>query len=338
MYGSTFLRTVQSKRRGSACRLLMLGVFLIVARAIGAQVTADAPLDFDGDGRTDYCTTRVEGDSLIWYVQPSNGAPHYAVSWGLSGDVALPEDFDGDGRDDLAVWRPASPSATFYILQSETNTLRAVPFGLLGDDPSMVRDYDGDNRADPAVYRNGAPGSQSFFYFLGSQNNPNNAVTYVPWGIGGDFPIAGDFDGDGRGDFAVQRNVNNRGLFYLLQSSSGFSTVWFGLPTDLVAAGDYDGDQRTDLCVIRPDAKNLRWWIRRSSDGSIASTPFGLSNLDLATPGDYNGDGQTDVAVWRPNPDPAMCFFYVNQSGSGTTVKFEWGIGSDFPAANFNVR
>lgn len=316
--------------------LLLIG-FIVQSFYFSAQTIA-APLDFDGDGRTDYCVVRIENNQLIWYIQPANGTPLYTLQWGLLGDVAVPEDFDGDGHDDIAIWRPTATSGFFYILQSQTGTVRIAQFGLIGDDPSVVGDYDGDNKADLAVYRNAAPGGQSYFYFLGSLNNPNNNVTYVPWGTSGDFPASGDFDGDGRNDFVVQRSENGTNVFYLLQSTNGFSVLQYGLPTDLFAFGDYDGDHKTDFCAVRPEIINLRWWIRRSSDGSIVNQLFGLSNLDFVTQGDYNGDGITDISVWRPNPDPTQCFFWVRTSSGGQISRFEWGAGTDYPAANFNVH
>src|SRR6187549_501386 len=125
------------RSRAFASLLLSLVLFIGQPIAVAAQGAADAPMDFDGDGRTDYCVVRVENDELIWYVQPANGAPQYAFQWGIFGDVAIPEDFDGDGRDDVAVWRPTANSAFFYILQSQSNTFRIVEFGLVGDDPSV---------------------------------------------------------------------------------------------------------------------------------------------------------------------------------------------------------
>jgi hypothetical protein len=346
MCESTLLRQlsfVNIKRTNGRLRtifnLSLLILFLVGENiVINAQVPADAPLDFDGDGRTDYCVVRALNNQLVWYIQPANGSPLFALNWGILGDVATPEDFDGDGRDDIAVWRPTSNSAFFYILQSQTNTVRVAEFGRIGDDPSVVADYDGDNRADPAVYRNPSPGGQSYFYYLGSLNNPTGNITYIPWGTNGDYPAPGDYDGDGRGDFVVQRNSNGASFFYLLQSSAGISVLQFGLATDLIATGDYDGDRKTDFCVVRQENINLRWWIRRSSDAQIINHPFGLTNLDFVAQGDYNGDGITDLSIWRPNPDPTQNYFYVRSSANGQVSRTEWGIGTDYPAANFNVH
>ncbi|MEZ5425233.1 MAG: VCBS repeat-containing protein [Pyrinomonadaceae bacterium] len=311
---------------------------ILVVQSVVINAQTNTPLDFDGDGRTDFVTARLENDQLIWYVQPSDGSSHYSFQWGIVGDVTTPEDFDGDGRTDIAIWRPNINAGFFYILESQTGTVRVLEFGLPGDDPSIVDDFDGDNIADPAVYRNNPNGGQSFFYYLGSQNNPNGNITFVPWGTSGDFPSTGDFDGDGRGDFVVQRNVNNQNIFYLLKSTEGVSIQFFGLPTDLVAPGDYDGDGRTDLCLIRSENFNLEWWISLSGDGSVSLQTFGLSNLDFPTPGDYDGDGRTDISVWRPDPEPTNCFFYGQSSNTGGVFQEEWGSGTDYPAANFKIH
>jgi hypothetical protein len=70
-----------------------------------------------------------------------------------------------------------------------------------------------------------------------------------------------DFDGDGQADIAVYRD----GMWFILRSSDGGTTVvgWGGLAQDLPVPGDYDGDGKTDMAVYRDGT----WFILRSSDG-----------------------------------------------------------------------
>src|SRR5262249_37169053 len=152
----------------------------------------------------------------VWFLQRSTLSVSI-TQLGLATDKPAPADFDGDGVTDVAVWREATRS-NFFILQSSSDTIRMEDFGVIGDDPALVGDWDGDGKADPAVYRNGGAGGQSFIFFRGSLNNPNGNITFVPWGLGGDVPVRGDFDGDGKMDAAVFRSTDLN--WYILKSSN----------------------------------------------------------------------------------------------------------------------
>ena len=290
------------------------------------RAAVKSPLDFDGDGKTDFAVVRNTGGGasgqMTWFILRSSDSANVSFPWGIASDKFVSADFDGDGKADPTIWRSGPPfTAAFYILQSATNTLRVVQFGQTGDDPSVVGDYDGDGKADPAVYRSGATvGAQSFFFYRGSLNNPNGNITYVPWGTSGDLSAPGDYDGDSKYDFCVRRdNGNGQARFYILRTTSGFASVMFGTPTDLIVPGDYNGDGKTDISVVRGINGVFNWYIDENLDGvQDGSQIFGASAADLICPGDYNGDGRTDFAIWRPNADPAQTNFWVRPAGTTT--------------------
>jgi hypothetical protein len=302
-------------------------------------------VDFNGDGKTDFAVVRNTGGGpggqITWIYNLNGTGTTSAYQWGLSGDFFVPVDYDGDSKTDVAVWRPGAPlTAAFYILQSQTNTVRIEQFGQTGDDPTVVDDYDGDGKADVAVYRGGAnSGDQSTWFYRGSLNNPSGNVTFAPWGTNGDFPGPGDYDGDGKADFVVQRNNGGgQARFWLLQTTAGFTTVVFGTPTDVIVPGDYDGDGKTDIAVARGVSGSYNWFVRPSSTGTISATPtaiFGATATDFFAQGDYDGDGKTDVAIWRPSATPGASAFWALGSTSGVTgVAF--GQNGDYPVANYN--
>jgi len=303
--------------------------------------------DYDGDGRTDYSVFRNTGGGpngqATWYNRRSSDGVMYAVPWGLASDFGAPDDYDGDNKTDVAVWRAGPPGeAAYYILYTATSTMSAYQFGQTGDNPDVHRDYDGDGHADPAVFRAGASaGQQSFWFYRGSLNNPNGDITYVPWGQNGDFPVPGDYDGNGRADFVVQRNNGDGSArFFMLFSDGKMNSVVFGQPTDFVVPGDYDGDGTTDIATARPAGGQWNWFVLPSSTGTINPYPyaiFGNSGTDFLCQGDYDGDGRTDPAVFRSNPDPSMNYFYHQGSTSGFGA-FEWGAEGDYPAANWNTH
>lgn len=281
-------------------------------------------VDFDGDGKADPAVFRPgSGD---WHVSLSTGST-LATHLGAAGDVPVPLDFDGDDKTDFAVWRAGPPAeAAFYVLESTTNTVRVQTLGQTGDVPAPSGDWDGDGKADFAVYRDSAVGSQSFFYFIGSLNNPGNGTTYLPWGTTGDMPVRGDFDGDGMMDLAVFRPSN--AVWYILQSSnSALRAEKWGLSSDSLVSGDFDGDAKTDLTVFR----NGVWYVRRSTDSGVSYLNWGV-NSDSLVPADYDGDGTTDAAVFRNG------VWWINESLSGTTRVEGFGLASDSAVAGFNAQ
>jgi hypothetical protein len=60
----------------------------------------------------------------------------------------------------------------------------------------------------------------------------NGKTIEKQWGIEGDVPVARDYDGDGKTDFATWRPFD--GTWYVIQSSTGktISQQW-GLSTDI---------------------------------------------------------------------------------------------------------
>jgi hypothetical protein len=62
-------------------------------------------------------------------------------------------------------------------------------------------------------------------------NSWNNAVRTQQWGITGDVPVPGDYDGDGKTDTSVWRPSN--GVWYIINSyNNTVRTQQFGLSGD----------------------------------------------------------------------------------------------------------
>ncbi len=306
--------------------------------------------DSDGDGRTDHWNLRNTGGgpngAVTWFgleaahARPGEEAPaatSRGFIWGIASDSFVMEDFDGDNKSDLAVFRPGAPGNSFwYILNSSNGTVDQVNFGQAGDDESVVGDYDGDNKADIAVYRAGS--TSDWWYRKSSVGGPGctpaNCVN-IRWGQTGDFPAPGDYDGDGKNDFVVQRDAGG-GLanFWILFANNTTSTNnQFGTPSDSVVPGDWDGDGKTDIAVARGIGGVWNWFYRPSGGGPDVHILWGASGTDFLTQGDYDGDGRTDQAVWRSTTGE---YFYRGTTSGPRGVL--WGVQGDYPMANFNVH
>jgi len=300
-------------------------------------VANHAPVDFDGDGKTDFVVVRNTGGGpngqLTWYYAQNGGTNTYGVNWGLNSDWVLTQDFDGDGKSDITIWRPGTGgTAAFYILQSATNTFRYEQFGQTGDTPSVSADYDGDGKADPAVFRVGSP---AFWYY---HSSATGNVAVIPWGTGTDIPFPGDFDGDGKTDFGIARNDGSGHLqiWRMLSNGTVMPTFLFGTIADYLVPGDYDGDGKTDVATVTIPGGQMVWHLMLSSTGTTTTFFWGTGN-DYPTIGDYDADGKTDVAIWRRGVNPGESTFWVHLSSTGSTQILQWGLPGDFPIAASNV-
>lgn len=141
--------------------------------------------------------------------------------------------------------------------------------------------------------------------------------------------VRGDFDGDGKTDFAVFRPSTR--FWHLLRSlDSSFYSERYGLDGDILTPGDYNYDGKTDLSVYRP-GENV-WYVSPSlpTGGGNGGGLFGQPG-DLKCPEDYDGDGYTDIAVYRPATGTWNIRYSSRSYEALYDVSFPFGISTDRP-------
>ncbi len=161
--------------------------------------------------------------------------------------------------------------------------------------------------ADLAVWRP----SNGYWYVI---NLFNSNTTYYNYGQSGDIPVQGDYDGDGKTDFAVVRPNGSVFDWYIVYSGGGSATFSYGLATDKPVSADFDGDGKTDPAVYR--SSNNTFYVMRSSDSTTWYVALGTSG-DIPASADYDGDGKADFCVWRESNDT----FYSLLSGSSYALQ-----------------
>ncbi len=237
------------------------------------------PGDYDGDGRADISVWR-DTDGVWYRLNSSNGA-FVATAFGQTGDEPIARDYDGDGRTDLAVVRRTGGNMIWYIQRSTDGGFAAIQWGL-STDFTAPGDYDGDGKFDICVQRPGpTPNSQATFFALRTGTLPAVNVITQPWGLSNDLVVPGDYDGDGRTDFAVVREGSTPSsnlVWYILNSSDGSIRVsFFGTTgSDLNTQADYDGDGKTDIAVWRDS--NGTFYYESSLNGSFGGVQWGAPN------------------------------------------------------------
>lgn len=322
---------------------------------IRGQLGVRRPVDFDGDGRTDYSVLRFPnvtppGAAPIQYFNSTSTNGFESVNHGdANTDFPAPGDYDGDGEDDFALYRAgatAGAQSAYYIINSSNFTFQYYAWGLNGDQ-TVARDYDGDGITDVAVFRRGATTTAQAFWYI--RQSATNTARIVPFGLTGtgttsfDAPIPGDYDGDGKFDIAVYRfALSPANTYIVLRSSDGVVTYrQFGnFNSDYVLPGDYDGDGIYDYAVARTGATGtspLVWWINQSSTGITTTRTFGLTS-DLPVQGDYDGDARTDIAIYRAGATGAPSNYWVLNSLTNSVSTRQWGLGGDFSVNTYDSR
>lgn len=277
------------------------------------------PSDFNGDGRLDLMNLDDE-DYEILLNNPGGGFtsqyyPRRLSSQQFPSIYLYFEDFNADGKADLY--------DTHHDIFNTFNEELVVIKSNVCDFKGQTRGMNFDSLPLPdIVLWNGASGQWK------SGNGDWNSINSVPsqtyhWGASslGDIPAPGDFDGDGRTDYAVYRN--GEGTWYVVVSSTGaWSVLNFGLPGDIPIPNDYNGGGKTDYAVFRPSDGN--WYILYTETQQFVAVNWG-ANGDRPVPADYDGDTKTDIAIFRPS---IGAWYYIRSSDSGM-VAASWGSNGD---------
>lgn len=161
--------------------------------------------------------------------------------------------------------------------------------------------------------------------YLKSENSSGYADAELVFGIPGDIPIAGDWDGDGVDTIGVYRDS----VFYLKNSNeTGYADMVFafGADGDLPVAGDWDGDGVDTIGVYRDGL----FMLRNANDTGEPDIQFALGIPgDIPIAGNWDGIGGDSTGIFRPTNG---LIYLKNQNSSGyADIEIVFGIPNDKP-------
>jgi hypothetical protein len=154
------------------------------------------------------------------------------------------------------------------------------------------------------------------------------------FGIEGDVPVTGDWDGNGNADAAVFRE---NGYWYRDLNANGIwdagvdAVTKLGIAGDVPVTGDWNGDGKTEIGVFRTGAWFLDYNGNGVWDGGTVDRKVTFGNSgDIPVTGDWNGDGVSDVGVFRGNG-----YWHLDVNGNRSLdagdISFKFGVLGDIP-------
>ena len=163
--------------------------------------------------------------------------------------------------------------------------------------------------------------------FLKNSNTTGIADVGLNYGLPGDYPVVGDWDGNGTVTIGIYRGHT---FFLRNENTIGFATIVFdfGQTGDQPIAGDWNGDGIDTIGIFRP--LTAQFLLRNSNDAGPADSSFVLGNPgDVGIAGDWNGDGKDTTGVFRPSNG---VIFLKNSNDTGIAdYALNYGLPGDKP-------
>ncbi len=233
------------------------------------------------------------------------------AAFGVAGDLPVTGDWNGDNKTEIGIWRPSNHS--FYLDLNGSNSWDSgdlsFKFGIADDQP-IAGDWNNDGKDEVGVYR---PSNQSFYLDHNDNNawDGENIDKYFSFGVAGDLPVTGDWNGDGKTEIGIWRPSNYN--FYLdLNGSnswdSGDLSFKFGIADDQPIAGDWNGDNKTEIGIWRPSESKFYLDVNASNswDNSDIEFKFGIAG-DQPMAGNWSG-GEFKAGIFR---SPGIFYFNI---------------------------
>jgi hypothetical protein len=193
--------------------------------------------------------------------------------FGTTGDIPIAGDWNNDGVTEIGVFRPST--GMWYLDQngndawSGCGTDSCIHFGMSGDLP-VAGDWNNGGPGKVGVFR---PSTGMWYLDYNSNGQWDGCGTdsCIHFGMSGDLPVAGDWNGDGKSKVGVFRP--STGMWYLDFNGNGQwdgcgtdKCINFGVSGDQPVAGDWNGSGTAKVGVFR--TRTGMWYVDLNGNGA----------------------------------------------------------------------
>lgn len=282
-------------------------------RTINNAMSYRTKLDFDADGKFDFAGDYANGTSgtnnmsilkndgngefseIVFGLRNPAGGTFWRGDWG---------DFNGDGRPDVLAYFSTAPRMVIYYNDGNRGLIRgdALAFGSPSEYIEDSGDINGDNRLDIITTGPAFPGTDEPTHYLYLSIGDGVYAPRVLIAADHANVRTGDFNGDGRKDISIVKDISNSPnytLRYWMQTPSGTfdETPAVNIGTYYpMGVDEFNGDGKADLYGT----------VSFTSLSFMMSNEGGYPTLKNFNPpymdgsyrlyfGDFNGDGVRDV-------------------------------------------
>ncbi|MGW2770657.1 DUF4185 domain-containing protein [Streptomyces sp. NPDC001275] len=276
--------------------------------------------------------SRYLGRFVMMYLDDPGGSivmRTSATPWGPWSDkqvVASGADFPQLYGSFIHPWSADSNSPYLYFTMSQWQPynvylmrVRLTGGGIMGGTPA---DFDGDGKDDIVTFTQDDRAKAYVAKSNGSAFVGKSVLWNDHFAPGGETPLTGDFNGDGKDDAVTFTHGTEAKVYVALSDGNSFATgqKWndhFAPGREVPAVGDFDGDGKDDIITFtREDTADV--YVALSSGKSFGTGEKWHDDFapwaQFPAVGDVNGDGKDDIIAFTQDASNDV-YVALNQGG-----------------------